>query len=488
MPSEDKRSNAVDAQDGPERFAPWYRLLQKIRQSDSNQQHHDPFIVQERSDQSEEREAPGWLPTDAEKVFVNRLVPKHEYPAVQLQNGILTPQLSRPPRNLAWLQARLQYARTESDWTLAMWQKYKAYPHFRRHRDLTRVTMRCLFRRFPERSGLVRMYYQRWYDFPEYAPFAQGLEQPCPGYTQGFSFEAYRAVDIECLGSAVCYNSILSGVPSLTLPHMTGEFAVGALEAEEATDARHGAALVYMRNEILLHAKIRKDPEDVAAIVTFITDGLSIRFYAHYESKSPSGMVEYHQYPILAVNLVGSYEEFLRGVAMLRNCQDIAFVLASNLKNALERYHTTNGIDAWAYHLDDGDHILSESEESVVESISGQEDEVGQGNEHVSKSNDDCNNNPENSLKVATQEKGDEDEGEGDATGTHNEKNEDDSPPHISLQAQQPTRVLRPRKQAPQEEKKKPKQGFRKRQASQASQASGDAGKEPSRKRLRPRS
>ncbi|PTB38940.1 hypothetical protein M441DRAFT_113627, partial [Trichoderma asperellum CBS 433.97] len=218
------------------------------------------------------------------------------------QNGILTPQLSRPPRNLAWLQARLQYARTESDWTLAM------------------------------------MYYQRWYDFPEYAPFAQGLEQPCPGYTQGFSFEAYRAVDIECLGSAVCYNSILSGVPSLTLPHMTGEFAVGALEAEEATDARHGAALVYMRNEILLHAKIRKDPEDVAAIVTFITDGLSIRFYAHYESKSPSGMVEYHQYPILAVNLVGSYEEFLRGVAMLRNCQDIAFVLASNLKNALERY------------------------------------------------------------------------------------------------------------------------------------------------------
>ncbi|KAH8131847.1 hypothetical protein FP744_10007955 [Trichoderma asperellum] len=484
MPPEDKESNAVDTQDGPERFAPWYRLLQKIRQGDSNQQHHDPFIVQERSDQSEEREAPDWLPADAEKVFVNKLVPQHEYPAVQLQNGILTPQLSRPPRNLAWLQARLQYARTESEWTLAMWQKYKAYPHFRRHRDLARVAMRYLFRGFPERARLVRMYYQRWYDFPEYAPFAQGLEQPCPGYTQGFSFEAYRAVDIECLGAAVCYSSILSGSPSLTLPHMTGEFAVGALEAEEAKDARHGAALVYIRNETLLHARIRKDPEDMAAIVTFITDGLSIRFYAHYESKSPSGRVEYHQYPILAANLVGSYEEFLRGVAMLRNCQDIAFVLANNLKNALERYHTTNGIDAWAYHLDDGDHILSESEDSVIEGISGQEDEVQQGNETVSKGNDDSNNtcNPGNSPNVTTQEKGDE--GEGDATSAHTEKNEDDSPSPNSLQAQQPTRVLRPRKQTPQEEKK-PKRGSRKRQASQAS---GDAGKEPSRKRLRPRS
>ncbi|EHK45063.1 hypothetical protein TRIATDRAFT_178047, partial [Trichoderma atroviride IMI 206040] len=215
------------------------------------------------------------------------------------KNGILTPQLSRPPRNLKWLQKRLLQPRVDSDWTL------------------------------------TGAYYQRWYDFPEYAPFAQGLEQPCPGFIQGFSLEAYIDTDVEYLSAAVCYRS---GGQSLTLPHMAGEFAVGTLEAEEAADARHGAALVYMRNTTLLHAKMRKDPEDVAVIITFISDGLFIRFYAHYESKAPDGKIVYHQYPILAANLAASYDEFLRGVAMLRNCQDLAFVLAMETKNHLEQY------------------------------------------------------------------------------------------------------------------------------------------------------
>lgn len=471
-----------EIKDGPERFAPWYPLLQKIRRDYSNQQHHDPIIAQERLDQSEERDALDWLPIDSAKVFVNKRVPCYEFPAVQLRNGVLTPQLSRPPRNLRLIQKRLQYAQPVSEWTLAAWQKYKTYPHFRQQRELTGVAMRELFKRFPDRSGYIRACYKPWYDFPEYAPFAQGLGPPCPGFTQGFPFAAYKGIDIEYLGAAICYSTALSGVRSLTLSHMAGEFAVGALEAEEATDARHGAALVYMRNATLSHAKIRKDPEDIATIITFITDGLFIRFYAHYESKSPSGRVEYHQYPILAANLTGSYNEFLRGVTMLRNCQDAAFILATNLKNALEQYHATNGIDAWAYHLDDGEHILSESEDGVIEGVGGQEDKAQQENQNVSQSNDEGINNSENSLKETVQ--GNEDEGVGNTTDTHNEENEEDSLSPTSDQAQQPTRVLRPRKRAAQEEKK-PKPNPRKRQASQAN---GEAGKESPKKRLRPRS
>ncbi|KAL6907020.1 hypothetical protein GGI43DRAFT_396443 [Trichoderma evansii] len=483
-PEESKETTEMvegDIQDGPERFAPWYPLLQEIRKGNSDQKHHDPSIAQELLDQNEEREAPDWLPCDSEKVFVNNLVPQHEYPAVQLQNGVLTPQLSRPPKNLRWLQARLQLARTKSDWTAAVWQKYKVYPRFRQHPELTRVGMQYLFKKFPDRSGYIRAYDKPWYDFPEYAPFAQGLEQPCPGFTQGFAFEAYRATDIEHLGAAICYSSASSGVRSLTLAHMSGEFAVGALEAEEAMDARHGAALVYMRNAALSHANFKKDPEDMAAIMTFITNGLSIRFYAHYESKSPSGRVEYHQYPILEANLAGTYEDFIRGVAMLHNCQDTAFILANNLKNALERYHATNGINAWAYHLDDGEHILSESEDSVIRGVGAQEDEVRQENQHGSQSDDKGTDDPENSLKETAQ--GNEYESNDNATNTH-AKNEDDSHSPTLPQTQHPTRVLRPRKQAAQEEKRL-KPNSRKRQANRAS---GDAAKEPLKKRLRPRS
>lgn len=389
-----------DNRDGPERFASWYPLLQKVRREN---QHHDQAVAQICLDKIQENEDPVWIPKDCDKVWVNKLVPYHEYPAVQLKNGLLTPQLSKPPRNLKWLQKRLLQPRVDSDWTLAGWQRYKAYPHFRRHRELTRAAMRYLFKRFPERSGYQRAYYQRWYDFPEYAPFAQGLEQPCPGFVQGFPLEAYQDMDIEYLSAAVCYRS---GGRSLTLPHMAGEFAVGTLEAEEAADARHGAALVYMRNTTLLHARMKKDPEDVAVIITFISDGLFIRFYAHYESKSLDGKTVYHQYPILAANLAKSYDEFLRGVAMLRNCQDLAFVLAMETKNHLERYHAVNGINAWAYHLDNGEHILSESEDSVIEAVGRQKDGI---NEDSSQGEDMGIKDSESSLKETTHGNEDQD-------------------------------------------------------------------------------
>lgn len=437
-----------DNQDGPERFASWYPLLQKVRRENPNLQHHGAVIAQVCPDKVQENEDPDWIPKDCDKVWMNKLVPYQEYPAVQLKNGILTPQLSKPPRNLKWLQKRLLQPRVDSDWTLAGWQKYKAYPHFKRHRDLTRAAMRYLFKIFPERSGYQRAYYQRWYDFPEYAPFAQGLEQPCPGFIQGFSLEAYRGMDVEYLSAAVCYRS---GGRSLTLPHMSGEFAVGTLEAEEAVDARHGAALVYMRNATLLHAKMKKEPEDVAVIVTFISDGLFIRFYAHYESKSPDGKIVYHQYPILAANLAGSYDEFLRGVAMLRNCQDLAFVLAMETKNHLERYHAVNGINAWVYHLDNGEHILSESEDSAVEGVGGQkdgikEDQAQQGKQHISQDKDTGTKGSESDSKENVH--GNKDEGKKGASDPQEKrKKEDDAQPPT-------TRVLRPRKRAVQEDNK----------------------------------
>ncbi|KAL7923607.1 hypothetical protein ACQKWADRAFT_288778 [Trichoderma austrokoningii] len=458
LPEPPKRGKVQsDNQDGPERFARWFPLLQKIRRGYAEQL--NPVIPQALLDKIQESDFPPWMPKDSDKIFVNKLVPCHEYPAAQLRNGILTPQLSRPPKNLKRLQMRLLQPRVDSDWTFEAWQKYRACPQFRRHRDLTRVGMRYLFKTFQEQPGYQRAYYQRWYDFPEYAPFAQGLEQPCPGFVQGFAFEAYN-FDIKYVGAAVCYASCGH---SLTLPHMAGEFAVGALEAEEATDARHGAALVYMRKAALLHAEIRKDPDDVAVIMTFISDGLHIRFYAHYESRSPDGRVEYHQYPIMAANLAASYDEFLRGVAMLRNCQDVAFVLAKGTKNRLERYHAANGINAWAYHLDDSEAILSESEDSVIEGA-GQRDEIQQ-EEQDTQSKEDVINKP----KETAHEK---DEVKAGASDAHEEKKEDATSPT--------TRVLRPRKPAAQEEKPAPRPRKRK-----ASQAIGDADKKHPSKRPR---
>ncbi|KAK1246684.1 hypothetical protein MKX08_000486 [Trichoderma sp. CBMAI-0020] len=457
-----------DDQDGPERFASWYPLLQQVRRENLNQQHHNPALARLYPDEIEENEEPYRIPNDRDKVWVNKLVPYDEYPGVQLKNGILTPQLSKPPRNLKWLQKRLLQPRLDSDWTPAGWQKYKAYRHFRENRNLTRVAMRYLFKRFPERCRYQRAYYQRWYDFPEYPPFAQGLEQPCPGFIQGFTLDAYTNMDVEYLSAAVCY---ISDDHSLTLPHMAGEFAEGTLEAEEAADARHGAALVYMRNTTLLHARTRKDPEDAAVIITFISDGLFIRFYAHYESKSPDGKVVYHQYPILAANLGRSYDEFMRGVAMIRNCQDLAFVLAMETKNELERYHAINGINAWAYHPDDGEYILSESEDGVIEGVGGQKDGVKenqdqQEKQHISPGTKDLKSSPKETAH------GNED-GDKKPSILHKKKKDEAQPPT--------TRVLRPRKQVAQEDKR-PTPKPRKRKANE------DAGKKPARRCLRPKS
>jgi hypothetical protein len=299
-----------------------------------------------------------------------------------------------------------------------------------------------LFKKFPDRPDYVRTFFQRFDDFPEYAPFAQGIEKPCPGFVQGYRTQAYKVIGIDCLCAAICFNKAHS---SLTLPHIAGEFASKTIEAEEAASARHGAALVYMRNVALYHAG-KRDAKDMAVIMTFVTNGLSIQFYAHYASPLPSGAVEYHQYPILTANLMGSYSEFLEGVTMLRNCQDNAIFGATYLKDILEEYHAKNGINAWAYRLKDGEHILSESEDTKIE---GGNDKAEYDNQDMNPRGEDRRTNDlENSLNMNAKSSGD---GIGDTSGTNNEV---DSSCPTSRQAQH-TRVLRPRKRAAQLEKKK---------------------------------
>ncbi|KAM0256311.1 hypothetical protein ACHAQJ_005078 [Trichoderma viride] len=404
-------------QDGPERFAPWYPLLQKVRKNNGNKQHNNLSATEEHSHQIELMEAAilgdfDLFSSDAPKVFVNRLVHPSEYPAVQLRNGVLTPQMSREPKNLAWLQARLRFVRNVSDWSPSRWETYKMRSQFGTTREATRFEMTPLFKKYPDRPAYVRTFFQRFDDFPEFAPFAQGIEKPCPGFAQGYRAQAYRAIGIDCLCAAVCFNRSHF---SLTLPHIAGEFASTTLEAEQAARARHGAALVYMRNVALGHAR-KKDAEDMAVIITFVTNGLSIQFYAHYASTSPNGMAEYHQYPILTANLMSSYTEFLAGVTMLRNCQDHALFSATHLKDILEDYHAKNGVNAWAYHPNEGEHLLSESEDDKIEDG---------GIDEIAKSSGNGKND----------------------TGRTN--NEDDSSSPTSRQAQH-TRVLRPRKRAAQ--------------------------------------
>ncbi|ETS01081.1 hypothetical protein M419DRAFT_44689, partial [Trichoderma reesei RUT C-30] len=216
------------------------------------------------------------------------------------QNGVLTPELSRRPKNLEWLRARLRTARHITDWPASKWQTF------------------C----------------QSFNDFPEYAPFSRGIEKPCPGFAQGFRLDAYPCVDVEYLHASVCFTH---GQISLVHPHLVGDFAYGDLKAMEATSARHGAAMVYMRNIALAHMQHETLP-DCADLMTFTTNGIFINFYAHFESRSLDGKVLYHQYPVLTANLLGSHHEFLQGVAMLRNCQDHALFMATRLRDSLEKY------------------------------------------------------------------------------------------------------------------------------------------------------
>ncbi|KAL7814594.1 hypothetical protein V8C44DRAFT_325606 [Trichoderma aethiopicum] len=355
---------------GPERFAPWFPLLQKIRKDNWNRQNNIPVEganIHQAPNQAKD-EFPEILDnilrslSAAPKFYDNKLVPPHEYPAVQLQNGVLTPELSRRPRNLEWLQTRLRTPRHVTDWPAAKWQSYAMHSYLSTTREAIMCGTMALFQEYPRQPDYIRTFCQCFDDFPEYAPFSRGIEKPCPGFAQGFKLEAYPCVDVEYLHASVCFTQ---GQVSLVHPHLAGDFVHGDLKAMEATSARHGAAMVYMRNIALAH--LQKDiVPDWADVMTFTTNGILINFYAHYESRSADGKVVYHQYPVLTANLLGSYHEFLQGVTMLRNCQDHALFMATRLRDALEKYHIQNGVSAWTYRLDQGEHILSESEDSEM--------------------------------------------------------------------------------------------------------------------------
>ncbi|UKZ46400.1 hypothetical protein TrVGV298_000601 [Trichoderma virens] len=364
-----------EGQAGPERFAPWYPLLQKIRRDDRNQQHNDSShipVAKDDSHQAEEKLGEEFVDilehihhslSVAPKVFDNHLVPSNEYPAVQLRNGVLTLDMSRPPRNLEWLQMRLKSARHVPDWPTNKWQSYTMHSYLGTTKEAIMFEMMPLFQAFPNRPEYIRTFCQRFDDFPEYAPFALGIEKPCPGFAQGFRLEAYPCMNIEYVSAAVC---LVRDHASLVHPHLAGDFTSGDVNDLEAVSARHGAALVYMRNLALAHIRA-EILEDMAGIMTFTTNGTYINFFAHYASTSAEGRLEYHQYPIASVNLMGSYFEFIQGVTMLRNCQDHALFIATHLRDDLEKYHMRNGINAWTYHLDEDKHILSEGEDSEME-------------------------------------------------------------------------------------------------------------------------
>ncbi|KAK1253557.1 hypothetical protein MKX07_001634 [Trichoderma sp. CBMAI-0711] len=355
---------------GPERFAPWFPLLQKIRKDNWNRQNNIPVDganlhqaqIQAKDEFPEILENIERSLSAAPKVYDNKLVPPSEYPAVQLQNGVLTPELSRRPKNLEWLRARLRTARHITDWPAAKWQSYTMHSYLSTTREAVMCGTMSLFQEYPQQPDYIRTFCQSFNDFPEYAPFSRGIEKPCPGFAQGFRLDAYPCVDVEYLHASVCFTH---GQISLVHPHLAGDFAYGDLKAMEATSARHGAAMVYMRNIALAHMQHETLP-DCAEIMTFTTNGIFINFYAHFESKSLDGRLLYHQYPVLTANLLGSHHEFLQGVAMLRNCQDHALFMATRLRDSLEKYHIQNGVGAWTYRLDQGEHILSESEDSEM--------------------------------------------------------------------------------------------------------------------------
>ncbi|KAL6701081.1 hypothetical protein J3F84DRAFT_344555 [Trichoderma pleuroticola] len=358
----------IDSQDGPERFAPWYPLLQKVRQDNRNRQHNDTILIPVANDHLQQAEKDVLKHINrtlsvAPKIFDNHLVPANDYPAVQLRNGILTLDLSRPPKNLGWLRSRLKSTRHVPDWPSHKWQSYTMHSYMGTTKEAIMCEMTPLFQDFPNKPEYIRSFYQRFDEFPEYAAFSRGIEKPCPGFAQGFTVAAYPCVKIEYLSAAVC---VSHDHASLVHPHLAGDFTAGDVNDLEAVSARHGAALVYMRNLALDHMRVEVI-KDMAGIITFTTNGTYINFFAHYASTSAEGKVEYHQYPIASVNLMRSYFEFIQGVTMLRNCQEYALSMATALKDDLEKYHVRNGANAWAYHLEEGNHILSESEDSEME-------------------------------------------------------------------------------------------------------------------------
>ncbi|KAK5987173.1 hypothetical protein PT974_11291 [Cladobotryum mycophilum] len=344
------RKEDVQLGTGPEKFAPWWPLLEEANRN--NNLPHD--AESERLPLTEENlnfvnERTNWKKRKVSFPWESSVEDSHpdsalshsaaEFPFKLYQNGVLGPVHSKPPSNLKDLEKVLKCKPPE-------YTCYKKNLSAAKNPETLVWEILWLMWRFPT-SPEYRTATCRDFDMiPLRAPFNAGLSVPCPDFVQGIEVHEFDSVRIEYIPGAVLFKN---HTQSIALAHIAGEF-YGISQSQETAqihNAHAGAALVYARNHALEHIAY-PDNEGESFIFTFTTDGATINFFAHYATKSDDGAVQYHQYPITSTNLGTSYTEFKKGWTQLHNCQQHAYDISHELKSLLHTHHVERGATSWA--------------------------------------------------------------------------------------------------------------------------------------------
>lgn len=253
------------------------------------------------------------------------------------RNGILRPQDSLPPVNLASILERHMRSRQSATPPESL---YLAYVN-RVDRAGNMPTMvhevtRHMMEEYDDDAGYKKAFNRAFTAFPEDVGFNDCLSTPQPGFVEGLEADEFRPVRaIWRIAGAVVYKD---DPYSITLPHLAGEWKgpAGNMAGATMQCGYSGAALVYARNEALFSMG-KRDPLGHSEITTFATNGTTINFYAHHFTVR-DGWPEYHQYRYASENVTDTYEGYLDGRRGLRNAQDYAREQSYALKDQLRRH------------------------------------------------------------------------------------------------------------------------------------------------------
>ncbi|KAF7868497.1 hypothetical protein EAF04_005028 [Stromatinia cepivora] len=159
-----------------------------------------------------------------------------------------------------------------------------------------------------------------------------GLSPAQPDLLEGYDLTKFRPYPIQ---EELRFAILKPGMNATTLAHFAGEWKGPGrdLRQAEIQAAYDGAIMVCGRKEALSSLG-RSDPDNCAYVATFTSDGTILSMDSHH-STFDGKTTEYHQTLIKKIMLTGSYDEYKRGLRMMRNVQDFTKNNASSLKDDL---------------------------------------------------------------------------------------------------------------------------------------------------------
>lgn len=256
-----------------------------------------------------------------------------EFARIVVGNGVLDPQESVPPINLAYYQSELDRARESEPPTLEEYEDYLRSTGCATNETAILMETSMLLKR--PGLGYHTMYNQALSDFPRDVGFNTGLSPAQPDMIQGLVRQSYKPFPVmEVLDAALPKHSLPLS-QATALPQLAGEFKgpQGDLLQAQVQASYDGACMVYGRNQARSYLET-PDPTGHAYVQTFTTNGDKLDTFAHYASIS-RGKVKYHQHTTSTTSLTTSYEQFEKGRRRLRNMQDLSKRHSEDLRDEL---------------------------------------------------------------------------------------------------------------------------------------------------------